>query len=42
MRLFELRILKTIQLKNGLVDKRELGRGRMWRHPTKERNNLTA
>ena len=30
------------QFKNGLVQRRELGQGRMCRHPIKQRNNLTA
>ena len=39
---FSKRLPAITQFKNGLVQKRELGRGRMWRHPIKQRNNLTA
>ena len=36
---FSIRLPAITQFKNGLVQKRELGRGRMWRHPIEQRSN---
>ena len=36
---FSIRLPAITQFKNGLVQKGELGRGRMWRHPIKQRND---